>query len=230
VFLRVGRFGPYVQRGTPDDEEKPKNASLLKGMQPGDVDLGTALKLLSLPRDLGSYPAGASPLAGKPVVAHNGRFGPYVKCGDETRSLPGDVSPLDVTLQQAVDLLAQPKQLRRGFGAARTPVKTFGESPVTKQPIQLWQGRYGPYVSDGTTNASLPRGASTEEVTFEQAVQLLAERAALGPSKKAGRRGRGAARSTPAKKAPAKKAAPMREAKKKAPAKKKPAQKKKREE
>jgi DNA topoisomerase-1 len=226
VFLKVGRFGPYVQRGTPDDEEKPKNASLLKGMQPGDVDLGTALKLLSLPRDLGPHPAGASPLAGKPVVAHNGRFGPYVKCGDETRSLPGDVSPLDVTLQQAVELLAQPKQVRRGFGAARTPVKTFAESPLTKQPIQLWQGRYGPYVSDGTTNASLPRGASTDEVTFEQAVQLLAERAALGPSKKAGRRGRAPARSA-TKKAPAKKAAPKRAAKKRAPAKKKAVQKKK---
>jgi DNA topoisomerase-1 len=218
VFLKVGRFGPYVQRGTTDDDEKPKNASLLKGMQPGEVDLATALKLLSLPRDLGPHPTNGSPLAGEHIVAHNGRFGPYVKCGDETRSLPADVSPLDVTLERAVELLAQPKQMRRGFGAARTPVKTFAESPVTKQPIQLWQGRYGPYVSDGTTNASLPRGASVEEVTFEQALQLLAERAALGPSKKAGRRSRAAARA-PSKKAPAKKAAPKRAAKKKTPAK-----------
>jgi DNA topoisomerase-1 len=219
VYLKVGRFGPYVQRGSADDEEKPKNASLLKGMQPGDVDLATALKLLSLPRDLGPHPEGASPLAGKPVVAYNGRFGPYVKCGDETRSLPPEVSPLDVSLAQAVELLAQPKQMRRGFGAARTPVKTFAESPVTKQPIQLWQGRYGPYVSDGTTNASVPKGTSIEELSFEQAVTLLAERAAMGPSKKASRRGRGGPRSAPvkkaAKKAPAKKAPTKKKATKK---------------
>jgi len=216
VFLKIGRFGPYVQRGLADDEEKPKNASLMKGMQPTDVDLATALKLLSLPRDLGPHPDGASPLAAKPVMAYNGRFGPYVKSGDETRSLPADLSPLDVTLEQAVDLLSQPKQMRRGFGAARTPVKTFAESPVTKQPIQLMQGRYGPYVSDGTTNASLPKGTSVEELTFDQAVGLLAERAALGPSKKAGRRGKGSVRSAPVKKAAPKRAAKKSPAKKKA--------------
>ncbi|HUY36363.1 MAG TPA: type I DNA topoisomerase [Pirellulales bacterium] len=218
VFLKIGRFGPYVQRGMADDEEKPKNASLLKGMEPGNVDLATALKLLSLPRDLGPHPAGASPLAAKPVMVHNGRFGPYVKSGDETRSLPADVSPLDVTLEQAVELLAQPKPMRRGFGAARTPVKTFAESPLTKQPIQLMQGRYGPYVSDGTTNASLPKGTSIEDLSFDQAVSLLAERAALGPSKKPTRRGRGSA--------PIKKAAPKSAAQKK-PATKKKATKKK---
>jgi DNA topoisomerase I len=181
VFLKVGRFGPYVQRGGAEDGEKPKNASLLKGMTPDQVDLPTALKLLSLPRTLGEHPE-----SHEPVVAHNGRYGPYVKCGEETRSLAGGLSPLEVTLEQALALLAQPKQ-RRGAGAARaqTPVRVFEASPVTNQPIRLMQGRYGPYVTDGVTNASLPREMNAEELTFEFAVNLLKERAAAGPSKRA---------------------------------------------
>jgi len=182
IFLKVGRFGPYVQRGMADGDEKPQNASLLKGMKPEDVTLEVAIRLLSLPRELGNHPQ-----TSQPVVAYNGRFGPYVKSGDETRSLPSDISPLDVTFQQAVDLLAQPKQMRRGFGAPKEPLKTFGESPVTKSPVKLLEGRYGPYVTDGTTNASLPKGAGIEELTMEQALELLAARAALGPPKK-GRR------------------------------------------
>src|SRR6185437_15355328 len=106
VFLKLGRFGPYVQRGTPDDEEKPKNASLLKGMKPEDVTLEVALKLLELPRELGNHPQ-----SGLPIMAYNGRFGPYIKCGDDTRSLPAGLSPIDVTLPQALELLAQPKAL-----------------------------------------------------------------------------------------------------------------------
>ncbi|MFO0898022.1 MAG: type I DNA topoisomerase [Pirellulales bacterium] len=183
VYLKVGRFGPYVQRGTPDDEEKPKNASLLKGMKPEDVDLATALRLLSLPRTLGTHPE-----SGKPVVAQNGRFGPYVQSGDETRSLPGELSPIDVTLAQALELLAQPKAARRGFGAARAPLKEFGESPVTQNKVQLFSGRYGLYVADGVTNASLPKDADPEELTMEQALTLLAARAALGPPKKPARK------------------------------------------
>src|SRR4029077_8456821 len=92
VYMKIGRFGPYVQRGTPDDEEKPQNASLMKGMKPEDVDLATALKLLSLPRNLGEHPQNGE------ITAFNGRFGPYVKWGAETRSLPAGLSPLDVTL------------------------------------------------------------------------------------------------------------------------------------
>ena len=115
----------------------------------GDITLDVALKLLSLPRTLGENDQG------EPIVAHNGRYGPYVKCGDETRSLPSDVSPIEVTLQQAKDLLAQPKQ-RRGRGAPKEPIKTFEDSPVTGNKVQLLDGRYGPYVTDGATNASVP--------------------------------------------------------------------------
>jgi DNA topoisomerase-1 len=180
VYLKTGRFGPYVQRGTPEDEEKPQNASLLKGMNPSDVDLATALKLLTLPRNLGNHPQ-----SNEPVLAHNGRYGPYVKSGEETRSLPTDVSPLDVTLDQAVFLLSQPKQHGRGRAAAkREPLKVFDASPVTNQKVQLLDGRYGPYVTDGETNASLPKGTPPEELTFQEALDLLAARAAAGPSKK----------------------------------------------
>ncbi len=187
VYLKVGRFGPYVQRGSSDDEEKPKNASLLKGMRPEDVTVEVALKLLTLPRELGPHPE-----SGLTVTAYNGRFGPYVKCGDETRSLPAEVSPIDVTLEQALALLAQPKAQRRGFGAPREPLKVFDESPVTKQKIQLLEGRYGLYLNDGETNASLPKGASADDLTREQALDLLAARAALGPPKKKSRPKRGA--------------------------------------
>ena len=202
VYLKVGRFGPYVQRGEADDEEK-QNASLLKGMRPEDVTLEMALRLLSLPREVGKHPT-----TDLPIVAQNGRFGPYIKCGDETRSLPGDISPLDVTLEQAVEILSRPKG---GRGAARRkePLKVFEASPVTAQPIQLLAGRYGPYVTDGTTNASLPRDASPEELTFESAVALLAARAAKGDTG-----GRSSRKRAPAKSA-AKKSAPKKTAKKK---------------
>jgi len=204
VFLKLGRFGPYVQRGIADDEEKPQNASLMRGMTPEQIDLETALKLLSIPRTLGAHPEN-----GEEIIARNGRFGPYVTCGKETRSLPADLSPLDVTLEQALALLAQPKAQRRGFGAAREPLKTFGASPVTNETIQLFEGRYGPYLSDGTTNASVPKGESVESLTPERAIILLAERAAQGPPKKKPGR-RGAAPRAAKKKAPAKKAAPKK--------------------
>lgn len=195
VYVKVGRFGPYVQLGSADDEEKPKNASLLRGMDPQQIDLETALKLLSLPRTLGT-----DPTSGHEVLAHNGRFGPYVKCGSETRSLPADVSPLDVTLDQALELLAQPKRARRGFGAAREPLRSLGPSPVTGQPVQLFEGRYGLYVTDGTTNASLPKSTSPDELTLAESLELLAARAAQGPaSRKPARRRTKAAGTTAAK-------------------------------
>ncbi len=181
VFLRLGRFGPYVQRGDSKDGEKPQSASLLKGMTPESVDLSTALALLSLPRTLGAHPQ-----TGEPVVACNGRFGPYIKCGKETRSLPPELSPLEVTLAQALDLLAQPKP-PRGRRRAKEPIKVLPPPSESGQPIQVLVGRYGPYVTDGTINASLPGGWLPEEITFEQAARLLAEKAA-GPNG----RGRGA--------------------------------------
>ena len=198
VFLKTGRFGPYVQRGAPDDDKK-QNASLLKGMTPEEIDLETAVKLLSLPRELGTHPQ-----SGGAVVAYNGRFGPYVKCGEETRSLTEGLSPLDVTLQQALELLAQPKAARRRFGAPREPLQTLGTSPVTGQPVQLFDGRYGLYVTDGVTNASLPKGTPAEGLKPEQALELLAERAARGPAQR-GRPQRAAAGSRATKKASASK-------------------------
>lgn len=220
VYLKTGRFGPYVQRGQADDEEKPQNASLLKGMTPADVTLDMALRLLSLPRDLGMHPT-----LGEAIIAQNGRFGPYIKCGAETRSLPADLSPLDVTFDQAVELLAQPKAARRGFGAPREPLRVLEESPVTKQKIQLLSGRYGPYVTDGVTNASLPKDIAPEELTQQQALDLLAARAAMGPpKKKASRRGASSAKTAPAKKGTSKKPSTAKPtAAKKAPSKKKAA-------
>ena len=204
VFVKSGRFGPYVQLGLADEGEKPKNAGLLKGMSVEDITLEVALKLLSLPRLVGEHPDSK-----EVIEAFNGRYGPYIKCGSETRSLPDDVSPLDVQLEQSLFLLSQPK--RRGRSAPKEPIKTFESSPITEQPIRLLEGRYGPYVTDGETNASLPKGTETETVTFEQALQLLAERAAKGPSRK---------KKKTKKKATKKKAAKKKSAKKKATKKK----------
>ncbi len=178
IYLKIGRFGPYIQLGAADDEEK-KNASLLKGMKPEDVTVEVALKLLSLPRMLGVREAD-----GEKITVYNGRFGPYVKAGTDTRSLPATMSPLEITLPEALELLAQPKAQKRGFGAARTPLKVLGESPVTKQPVNLFEGRYGPYVTDGVSNASLPKDTSIDDATLEMALPLLAARAAAGPSVK----------------------------------------------
>ncbi len=183
VYLKVGRYGPYVQCGESGGDEKPQNASLLKGMQPEDVTLDVAMKLLSLPRTLGQ-----NPQTGQPIMAHNGPYGPYVKCEKEIRSLPAGLSPLDVTFEQAAELLAQPKTSGRGRGAVkREPLKVFEVSPVTNNPVQLLAGRYGPYVSDGVTNASLPRGTAPEEVTLEYALNLLKVRAEQGPAKRPAR-------------------------------------------
>jgi DNA topoisomerase-1 len=190
-------------------------------MRPDEVTLEMALRLLSLPRELGNNPG-----TGLPVVAYNGRFGPYVKCGEETRSLPAGLSPIDATLEQALELLAQPKALRRGFGAPREPLKVFDESPVTGSKIQLLEGRYGMYLNDGITNASLPRGLVADALTKEQALELLAARAALGPPKKKPSRRRSAVAVSVAKKSTApKNGKPQKllkkSAKRKSPAKKK---------
>jgi len=178
IYLKTGRFGPYVQMSG-DDDEKPKNASLLKNMQPQDLSLDTAIKLLELPLELGDHPE-----TGEPILAHNGRFGPYIRCGSDTRSIPPDIDLLQITKQQAIDLLKQPKTRGRGRAAPKEPLKTFDKSPVSGENVRLLDGRYGPYVTDGTTNASLPKSLPPEELTFARALDLLAERAAKGPSKR----------------------------------------------
>ncbi|MGA2617040.1 MAG: type I DNA topoisomerase [Thermoguttaceae bacterium] len=214
VYLRTGRFGPYVQRGDSHADEKPQNASLLKGMAPDDVTLEVALDLLRLPRTLGPQPG-----SDQPVVAYNGRFGPYVKCGNETRSLPAELSPLAVTLEQALAMLAQPKTRRSD--ARREPIKTFDASPLTGKPLQLLVGRYGPYVTDGVTNASLTRGTVPEEVTFEYALNLLKVRAEQGPSKRTFRRRPAKAAAGSRKTAPGKKPGRPKTRRKKAAGRKK---------
>jgi DNA topoisomerase-1 len=215
VYLKTGRFGPYVQLGAADEEEKPKNASLLPGMKPEDVTFAVALDLLKLPRTLGEHPE-----TKEPIIAANGRYGPYIKHGTDFRSLPAELSPLAVNLEQSLEIFAQPKVRGRGRAAPKEPLKTLEASPVTGQPIKVLEGRYGTYITDGTTNATLPKDLAPEELTLAQALTLLEERAAKGPSKKARRKA--AKKATPAaEKAPkapkAAKAAPKKAAKKAAP-------------
>jgi DNA topoisomerase-1 len=185
VFVKSGRFGPYVQLGTPEDagkSGKPKMASLLPGMAPETLSMDDALGLLSLPREVGR----AAPAAGGealPVLASNGRYGPYMKWGTETRSLPAGESPLTVSLERALQIFAQPKSARGAARQARV-LKALGPHPTSGADVRVLDGRYGAYVTDGTTNATLPRGADPAATTLERAVELLAERAARGPSKK----------------------------------------------
>lgn len=175
IFVRNGRFGPYVQLGEAGGDEKPKYASLLKGMTLGDVNLEVAQKLLSLPRNLGKNPANDTE-----VLAANGRYGAYVKCGTENRSIPEGKDPLNISLEEALELLAQPKQFRRGFGAPKEPLKVFAVSPTNPREIKIMQGKYGPYVTDGETNASLPKGAEAADFTVEDAIKLIEARIASG--------------------------------------------------
>ena len=172
VYLKQGRFGPFVQRGDPDGEGDVKRASLLRGDDPDAINLETAVKLLSLPRTLGP-----DPKSGGDVVAANGRFGPFVKCDEEIRSIPEGTSPLDITLAEALKLLAKEKSSRRRTAQAE-PLKILGGHPVTSKEVRVLSGRYGPYVTDGEINASLPRGFLPEDVTIDQAVDLLQARQA----------------------------------------------------
>ncbi len=177
VYVKVGRFGPYIQLGENDDDDK-RNQGLLRGMEIPDVTLEIACKLLELPRTLGTYEEN-----GKPIQAFDGRYGPYIKCDKETRSLPAGLSPLDVSLEQAIELLKQPKT--RGRGTPKEPLRVYeNKSPVTEGEVKILDGRFGPYVTDGETNASLRKGMDPSTMTFEQALDLLAERAASGPKKK----------------------------------------------
>jgi DNA topoisomerase-1 len=204
VYLATGRFGPYVQLGeTPEKPakaargtkaakaapaEKPRRASLPKGVSEAQVTLEQALRWLSLPRDLGTHPE-----TGQSIAASVGRFGPYVKHGDEFRSLAPDDDVYTITLDRAVALLKEPKGARRRQ-AAKVVLRALGPRPDTQAEVTLFDGRYGPYVSDGTTNASLPKTISPDAITLAEAVELLNQRAAAGPKKKGGARRAGGAR------------------------------------
>ncbi len=228
IYVRNGRFGPYVQLGEDDSEGgKPKRASLFRDMDPGSIELGQALQLLSLPRSLGE-------LDGEEVIASNGKFGPYLKKGTDTRSLGSEDELLTVSVDQARAIFAEPKR-RRGQ-TPKPPLKELGTDPASGKAMVVKEGRFGPYVTDGETNASLRRGDSVEELTDERAVELLAERRERdlnNPKVKAKR----ATAKKPATKKPAAKKAPTKAAAAKAadgatttvakkPAAKKPAAKK----
>ena len=174
IVVRTGRYGPYVTELIEGDE-KPRTASLLSSMSPETVTLDDALRLLSLPRALGE-------VDGEEVVAANGRYGPYVKKGKESRSLDSEDELFTVTLEEALAKLAEPRQ--RGRRAAAPPLKEFGADPVSGKPVTLKEGRFGPYVTDGDTNASLRAGDSVDSITPERAYELLQTRREAGPPKR----------------------------------------------
>jgi len=175
ITLRSGRFGPYVQLG---DGDKPKRASIPKGTDGANVDLELAIKLLSLPREVGKHPE-----TGEPITANFGRYGPYVQHQKQYASLESAEDVFTVGLNRAVTLLAERKA--KGFRRrGPEPLKELGPDPTSGDMIKVMKGRYGAYVSDGKTNATLPGATSPETVTLAEAVELIAARAAKGPSKK----------------------------------------------
>ena len=195
VLMRSGRFGPYIQLGEAvEGGDRPRTASLFKSMSPETVSLDQALELLRLPRTVG-----IDPTSGEEIQALNGRFGPYVKKGSETRSLETEEQLLNVTLPETLALFAQPKT-RRGRAAA-APLRELGEDPETASPVVVRSGRFGPYVTDGTTNASLRKGDEPETITIERAAELLADRRAAGPPVKRSARAAKATKATKAAKA-----------------------------
>jgi len=207
VVIKDGRFGPYLEEALPEEEApveevkpkrgakkapapKPKRASLFKSMSPETIDLETALKLLSLPREVG-----ADPETGAMITAQNGPYGPYIKKGTDSRSIASEDMIFDITLEQALEIYSQPKYANR----AATSLKEFEPDPVSEKPIRIKDGRFGAYVTDGTTNVTIPRGQTPDDITFEIAVQMLAEKRAKGPAPKR------TTRRTTTRKAPAKK-------------------------
>jgi DNA topoisomerase-1 len=187
IFVLTGQYGPYVQLGeTPDDKKiKPKRASLPKGVTPETLTLDLAVGLLALPRTLGT-----DPTTGRPIQANLGRFGPYVvhdkgKDGKDYRSLKAGDDVLTVELARALELLSQPK-LGRGRSAP-TPLRVVGEHPKDKEPVNLFEGQYGPYVKHGDVSASIPKEQDPATVTLEQALELIAARAGIAKSKSKGR-------------------------------------------
>jgi DNA topoisomerase I len=164
-----------------DSKEKPQTASLFKTMSLETVSLEDALRLLQLPRVVGVAPDGEE------VVARNGRYGPYIQQGKESRSLETEEQLFTIDLEGALALLAQPRQ-RRGQRASAAPLRELGTDPAGGKEILLKEGRFGPYVTDGETNASLRKGDDPETVTLDRALELLTERRAKGPAKRSPRR------------------------------------------
>ncbi len=175
ISVKNGRYGPYVTEAA-EEGEKPRTASLFKSMSPETVTLEDALRLLSLPRVVGVDPADD-----EEVIVSNGRYGPFVKKGSATRSLESEEQLLTVSLEEALALLAQPKQ--RGRRAAAAPLRELGSDPVSGKPLVVKNGRFGPYVTDGETNASLRSSDDVETLTHERAVELMAARRDRGPAK-----------------------------------------------
>ncbi|MCX7520929.1 type I DNA topoisomerase [Microbacterium sp. STN6] len=217
IVAKDGRYGPYVTEVDPETAAseaaeataaetktakkkaaavKPRTASLFKSMDLASIDLDTALKLLDLPRVVGTDPE-----SGDEILAQNGRYGPYLKKGTDTRTLPSEDDIFAIDLAGALELYAQPKY---GARRAASALKEFDADPVSGKPIRLKDGRFGPYVTDGETNATIPKSESIDEVDFDRAVQLLADKRAKGPAKP---KKKAPAKKAPAKKAPAKKAA-----------------------
>ncbi|MGZ6039509.1 MAG: type I DNA topoisomerase [Phenylobacterium sp.] len=213
VFLKSGRFGAYVQLG---DGEKPKRSSLPKGWSAPDMDLEKGLRLLRLPREVGLHPED-----NQPILAGIGRFGPFVLHAGTYANLSGADEVFEVGLNRAVTLLAEKRAGGRGGRGETAALKDLGAHPADGAPVKVLSGRYGPYIKHGSTNANVPRGTDPQAVTLEQAVLLLAERAAKGGGKKKG------GRTTKAKAAPKAAAAGAKAPAKKKVAKKKPAAKKK---
>ena len=194
VSVRTGRFGPYIQLGEVEGGEKPKRASIPKGTDPEAIELDRALALLSLPREIGTHPE-----SGKPITAGYGRYGPYVQSDGKYASLSTPEEVFEVGANRAIALLAEKAANRSPRGSS--VLKELGEHPAEGGKVQVLNGRYGPYVKHAKVNATIPRDRAPEEVTLEEAVELIAARAAKGPAKK---------------KAPAKKAAAKKPAKKSA--------------
>jgi DNA topoisomerase-1 len=181
LVAKTGRFGPYVTEQLEENSKaKPRTASLLKSMTLDTVTLEDALKLLSLPRVLGQ-------LDGEEVTVQNGRYGPYVKRGTDSRSLGSEEEMFTVTLEAAKELLAQPKTRGRGARAATPPLRELGADPATGSPMVIKDGRFGPYVTDGETNASLRKGDEVASITVTRAAELLADRRAAAPAPRAKR-------------------------------------------
>jgi DNA topoisomerase-1 len=179
IVAKEGRFGPYVTEVLPEAPDakkapKPRTGSLFKSMSLETVTLDDALRLLSLPRVVGKDPE-----SGAEITAQNGRYGPYLKKGTDSRSLTTEDQLFTVTLDEALKIYAEPK--KRGRAAAAPPLKELGADPVSGKPMVVKEGRFGPYVTDGETNASLRKSDSVEGLSDERAAELLAEKRAKGP-------------------------------------------------